>query len=112
MLKQITNKFQFPIPKDWKLVILIFMICLGFSISFLGFVPSAHAQTLSLSVSPPLTEVMIIPGKSVSQTFTFINEGQDGMAKIYIIPFTAEDESGNVELDEKNIITASSPFAS
>lgn len=93
----------------WRL---FFVICVLFVSWNLLFVRSASAQTLSLSVSPPLTEVMIIPGKSVSQTFTFINEGQDGMAKIYIIPFTAEDESGNVELDEKNIITASSPFAS
>lgn len=93
----------------WRL---FFVICVLFVSWNLLFVRSASAQTLGLSVAPPISEMVIIPGKSVSQTFTFINEGQDGMTKIYIIPFTAEDESGNVELDEKNIITASSPFAS
>ena len=72
----------------------------------------AEAQTLGLSITPPIAEVMIIPGKIVTQTFTITNDGNDGMASIYIIPFKAQGESGNVALDEKNAVTATSPYAS
>lgn len=72
----------------------------------------AIAQSLSLSITPPISEVMIIPGKEVIQTFTITNDGGDGMASIYIIPFKAQGENGNVTLDEKNTVTATSPYAS
>jgi len=72
----------------------------------------AEAQTLGLSITPPIAEIMIIPGKIVTQTFTITNDGNDGMASIYIIPFKAQGESGNVTLDEKNAVTAASPYAS
>jgi len=72
----------------------------------------AEAQTLGLSITPPIAEVMIIPGKIVTQTFTITNDGNDGMASIYLIPFKAQGESGNVALDEKNAVTATSPYAS
>ena len=70
------------------------------------------AQSLGLSISPPIDEIMIIPGKEISQTFTITNNGEGGMASIYIIPFRAQGERGNVTLDEKEAITSSSPFAS
>lgn len=70
------------------------------------------AQTLGLSISPPITEIMIIPGKEVTQTFTISNDGQDGMAKIYIIPFRAQGENGSVVLDERSLVTEPSPYAS
>lgn len=72
----------------------------------------AEAQTLGLSITPPITEIMIIPGKIVTQTFTITNDGNDGMASIYIIPFKAQGESGNVVLDEKNAVTVASPYVS
>ena len=72
----------------------------------------AEAQTLGLSITPPIAEVMIIPGKIVTQTFTITNDGNDGMASIYLIPFKAQGESGNVAPDEKNAVTATSPYAS
>lgn len=80
--------------------------------TFLIFPKSIHAQALGLSISPPIDEIMIIPGKEVTQSFTIGNSGEDGMASIYIIPFRSQGELGNVALDEKNIITAASPYAS
>lgn len=106
MSKQISNHKKMNIGTS------LFVICLGFSIWSLVFARSSLAQTLSLSVSPPLTEVMIVPGKSVSQTFTFTNDGESGNVKVYIIPFKAGDENGNAELNEKDIITSSSYYAS
>jgi len=73
---------------------------------------SIHAQSLGLSISPPIDEIMIIPGHEVIRTFTITNDGNDGVASIYIIPFRAQGENGNVALDEKGVIGPSSPFAS
>ena len=70
------------------------------------------AQSLGLSVTPPISEIMIVPGKELIQTFTITNDGGDSMASIYIIPFKAQGENGNVVLDEKNAVTATSPYAS
>lgn len=70
-----------------------------------------HAQSLSLSISPPIKEIMIIPGKEVTESFTIANDGNDGMASIYIIPFRAQGENGGVSLDEKNIVNGDSPYA-
>jgi len=88
--------------------------CLFISLFICSLVYSipVHAQTLGLSISPPIDEVMIIPGKAITQTFTITNDGNDGMASIYIVPFKADGENGNVDLDEKNAITNSSPYAS
>jgi len=58
----------------------------------------AHAQDLSLSISPPIVEIMIMPGKQTRQTFSIINEGMDGYASVRIVPFTPRDEEGNVNV--------------
>jgi hypothetical protein len=55
---------------------------------------------------------MIIPGKAITQTFTITKDGEDGRASIYLIPFKAQGEDGNVALDEKKAIIQGSPFAS
>ena len=106
---------QIPIIKNnttleatiWKIINLLFAFCLVFSISCLVFAPPARAQTLGLSISPPIDEIMIIPGKSVTQTFTITNDGNDGNASVYILPFKPEGESGDIFLDEKNPVTTS-----
>jgi len=89
----------------------IFTILVVFCLLFFSSSTNSAAQTLGLSISPPIDEVMIIPGKEVVRTFTITNNGNDGMASIYIIPFFAQGEEGLVALDEKNAVTASSPFA-
>jgi hypothetical protein len=96
----------------WRIVEFGFVIPLVFSILNFGFAKRSFAQTLGLSISPPIDEIMIMPGKEVTQTFTITNDGNDGMASVYIIPFRPSDEGGNVTLDEKNAVVASSPFAS
>jgi hypothetical protein len=58
--------------KTGKIILVWFIILFFFYALSL---PKAHAQSLSLSISPPLFEVMIKPGKSVTQTFTLTNLG-------------------------------------
>ncbi len=95
-----------------KSVVWIFVICLGFITSYLGFAPPAHAQTLGLSISPPINEIMIIPGKNVTQNFTISNNGIDGYASIYIVPFSAQGEYGGILLNEENLTSKSSQYSS
>lgn len=49
---------------------LFFVLC-----SLFIFAPSARAQSLSLSISPPVIELIIKPGVSVTQRFTVVNNG-------------------------------------
>lgn len=49
------------------------------------------AQSLSLTVSPPLFEIMIKPGRNVSLTFTITNLADDTLINTQIVPF---DKSG------------------
>lgn len=108
-----TNNKQIPINNQ-QLTInsLVVVICVLFGAWNLVFAVPVSAQTLGLSISPPIDEVMIIPGKAVTQTFTITNEGEDGMASLYILPFRPQGEYGGVALDEKNAVTNGSLFAS
>ncbi len=58
------------------------------------------AQTISLSVTPPIVEVMIAPGKSIKQTFTISNDGGNTLIFPKIVYFTPSDNAGNVDLTE------------
>lgn len=51
-------------------------------IIFLLFPSAAHAQSTSLSINPPVVEILIAPNKQVTQTFTLQAQGEN----ISIIP--------------------------
>ena len=57
-------------------------------------------SAISLSVSPPLFEAVIKPGKEVSQIYTISNNGGDTIITPKIVYFEAENDSGNVKLTE------------
>jgi hypothetical protein len=60
--------------------------------------PSAEAQSGSLSISPPILEAVTKPGERVTQTYTLKNDGSETYATVFILPFEAADEFGNVKL--------------
>jgi hypothetical protein len=63
--------------------------------------PVAQAQSLSLSIWPPLLEVMIRPGKSITQVYKLSNEGEtDLLMTSSIVPFEPVDELGNIVIRE------------
>lgn len=66
------------------------------------FVPStAYAQSaISLSISPPIFEVMIKPGKEVRQVYAISNLGGDTVLTPKIVYFVPSDENGNVDLTD------------
>ncbi len=74
-------------------MILIFL----FIIISLFFPKTASGQHFSLSIFPPLLEVMIQPGKSITKAYAIKNEGRDDLyLKAIIIPFTADSQSGQI----------------
>lgn len=57
------------------------------------------AQGLNLSISPPLFQATIKPGKSVSQVFTIYNNSSNPIKLTpRIVPFLPEDDQGNPSL--------------
>lgn len=57
-------------------------------------------SAISLSVSPPLFEAIIKPGKEVSQIYTITNNGGDTIITPKIVYFETEDKQGNVKITE------------
>ena len=59
---------------------------------------STLAQTYSLAIWPPLTEILIKPGKTITQPYKLINNGDDLILIARILPFEPKDEFGNINL--------------
>ena len=79
-------------------IILLFFTTLTFTFSLLTFnLRQASAQNLSLSISPPLLEVLIKPGKSITQVFKLINNGEATVATVHLAEYT---ESGVKEFSD------------
>lgn len=78
-----------------------------FLIVFLFFILNSYflidkvmAQAISLSITPPLFELMIQPGKEIKQTYTISNSGGDTFLTPKIVRFEPADEAGNIDLTD------------
>lgn len=80
----------------------LFIAILAVFFTFFGlFTTTINAQgTISLSISPPLFEAIVKPGKEVKQIYTITNNGGDTLVSPKIVYFLPEDENGNVSLTE------------
>lgn len=88
--------------KVQKIITKLFFYSL-FLFVFLSLPDSLFAQqSLSLSISPPLFEAIIKPGKEVRQIYTVSNGGGDIILKPKIVYFTTTDENGTVNLSDIN----------
>jgi hypothetical protein len=77
------------------------LLSITISYHLLLFVTSspAHAQSIGLSLSPPIFEATIAPGKSVTHVFTVSNPAETPLTLVpRIIPFVPRDETGRPEL--------------
>lgn len=87
-----SKKSHFP-PQKLLVCILAFNFLL---ITF--YLREASARSFSLSVWPPLTEIMVKPGKSLTQTYQLTN-GQDPTTLVAkIVRFQPSDEKGHLRL--------------
>jgi len=73
-----------------------------FTFYFLLFAISANAQSLSLAISPPLLEVMIQPGKSITQVYKLSNPGEIDLAMTSkVLPFSPQGERGEIAINNQ-----------
>lgn len=85
-----------------KLQLLFILLLVFFTFYSSLFNISVLAQSaISLSVSPPILEVMIQPGKEVRQTYVIQNNGGETVVTPKVVYFNPTDNTGNVELTEK-----------
>jgi len=61
--------------------------------------PSALAQSLSLSIAPPIVEVMVKPGTTTTQAYEVVNNADSSYyLTVRLVPFFPVDNQGGVEL--------------
>lgn len=90
-----------------KKYILLFLL-LTFPFSLL---PSpVHAQSASLSVSPPVVEIMLAPNKQVSQTFTLKTSGENLDVTPELHLAKPKDSNGHMTIDLNPLNTSSIPL--
>lgn len=83
-----------------KLKILTFLsVVFSFTFYILHFTPKAYAQSLGLGIYPPLLEVTIMPGKTITQVYKLSNPGEiDLMMTSSMRAFEPSDETGGIRL--------------
>jgi len=58
---------------------------------------TVYGQSLSLSLTPPLLEITIQPGRSITQVYKISNQGETDLALTsQIVPFQPADEFGHI----------------
>lgn len=84
--------------------VLILIFCLFAQIKIgkikLSFVKDTSAQTISLSVSPPILEAVIKPGEKIEQTYIIENNGGDTTISVDIYEFKEADKAGVARLNK------------
>jgi len=91
-LKKMKNySFKLKIKKDLISFLLLFLLL--FTIS-----KKVFSQQVSLSISPPLIETIIKPGKSIMIAYTIKNFGDPTYLKTKVVSFEPKDNQGNVRL--------------
>jgi hypothetical protein len=68
---------------------------------FFFFPLTSLAQEFSLSVTPPITEILIKPGTEVNQIYQISNNGEAGLYSIRIFPFSPNGDSGEININEQ-----------
>jgi hypothetical protein len=82
-----------------KFKVFCFFLILIFNFALLTFnLRKASAQTFSLSIWPPLLEVMIQPGRTVTQVYKIANLADEQTLVAKVLPFEPSDSVGNINL--------------
>lgn len=83
------------------------MVIIAITVITIILAPAAQAQTISLSIWPPLLEAVIQPGKAITQVFKLKNLGDDTIINASIVPFKPSDEFGNISLERSGPVASS-----
>ena len=76
----------------------ILLTILFLTIPYSLFPNPSFAQQVSLSLSPPLIELFIKPGKAVMVAYKLENFGDPTFLNLKILPFEAKDSLGNIRI--------------
>ncbi len=79
-----------------KIIIIIVLLTTG----CLLLTTNVMAQQVSLSISPPLEEILIKPGKSVVIGYQIENDGDPTILSAYVRPFEPGDTLGNIKIKD------------
>lgn len=79
-----------------------FLAILLFSILFLSLTLPVSAQSFSLSIDPPVLEILIKPGKTVTYNYKITNDGDPGVISATIVPFIPGDQQTGLILVDCN----------
>jgi len=77
--------------------LIIFFLCLEFYL-FPLFKPAA-AQNFSLSITPPLLEIVSQPGKTINYSYKLTNQGVSSQIYSTVFAFTPQGEEGGIEIN-------------
>jgi len=102
---QITKKIKYQILNIKKFV--VWYLGIGIFLLF-GAWNLVLAQSFSLSITPPLLEVMMIPGKTITQVYRLANQGATSLIYSQIVAFEPADDLGNINLELGSQLPASS----
>ncbi|MFA6016932.1 MAG: hypothetical protein WC744_02495 [Patescibacteria group bacterium] len=83
------------ILKIIKFLVVFFIINFSFLTLNLS---KANAQQVSLSLSPPVVELFIKPGKEVIVAYKLENLGDPTFLSLKVLPFEAKDGLGNIKI--------------
>jgi hypothetical protein len=74
-------------------------------------VAPVHAQSVNLSVSPPVTEILLSPNKKVSQTFILDTQGADITVTPELHLAKPADAEGHVTIDPNPLVPSAIPLS-
>ncbi|HLL60976.1 MAG TPA: hypothetical protein VK338_04620 [Candidatus Nitrosocosmicus sp.] len=77
------------------------LVFLTFAFYLLNSQRSVLAQQISLSLSPPLVEVIVKPGKSLLIAYNLENYGDPATLTSFVLPFEPRGEKGQIRLKEQ-----------
>lgn len=86
-----------------------FLICFEFVILYFGFTSSISAAA-GMSISPPVTEILISPNKSVSTTIQITNDGVDADIVLSLHRLIPTGNDGHSTIDPRPLPESSIPL--
>ena len=78
------------------------LLILLFFLSCFLFPHPIHAQTISLSIYPPILEAVLKPNQSYTQNYQLKNQGDDITIHASLVPFQPNDQLGHITLNPTN----------
>jgi hypothetical protein len=79
----------------------LFLVIFSLTAFYLLLTTISRAQTITLSVYPPILEVIMKPGKSILIAYRIQNGGDPATLTLSILPFNARDEFGNIDIQNE-----------